>query len=128
MTASVSFGRHFGGARRGLLSACAALLLAGAVEIHPARKGIVEHLGGGEGQVYVCADGHPSTVHVEAALAVDRHECPACRYQLQTSGGGLSAAASPDAPPPSGLPSAAAGSPPLRRPGAIHGARAPPLS
>jgi hypothetical protein len=128
MPASVTFARQPASVRRTARVICALLLLAGAVEVHPAREAAFEPLAAGDGQVYVCVDGHPSTFHVEAALAVDRHQCPACRYQLQTSGGDLSTASSLAAPAPSGLPSAAAGPPPIRRAGSTRGARAPPLS
>jgi hypothetical protein len=120
--------RPFGRARSGLLLVCAGLLLAGTVEFHPAIEGLGEHAAWGDQQVFLCLDGHPTTLHVEAAVAAERVPCPACLYQLQTSGSDLAAVSSLTAPAPAGLPAEALGPPPLRRAVPLRGARGPPLS
>ena len=120
--------RPLGYLRRSLLWAAAGLMLAGAVEIHTGHEGSLEPFTAGDRWVYVCPDGHASTLHVEAALAVERHQCPACLQQVQTAGGHLAAAAILAPPTPSGLPASAPAPAPLRCPGFSPGARAPPRS
>jgi hypothetical protein len=120
--------RPLGHLRRSLLWAVAGLMLAGVVEIHTGHEGSLEPFMAGDRWVYVCPDGHASTLHVEAALAVERHQCPACLQQVQTAGGHLAAAATLAPPTASGLPASAAAPAPSRRPGFSPGARAPPRS
>ena len=127
MKRSASTGRPLGPLRRSLLLACAGLTLAGAAAIHLPHEGFPEPSTAGDRWVYVCADGHTSTLHVEPALAVERHQCPGCLHRLQTAGGHLAAAAALARPMPSGLPASAAGPAPLRCQGFSPGARAPPL-
>ncbi|HEX2165062.1 MAG TPA: hypothetical protein VHM02_14055 [Thermoanaerobaculia bacterium] len=76
------------------LTALAALALAwtGVVELHGGDAG---HLGAADAgaEVYACDAGHGPALHVEAARAVEPHDCAACLHRLHVRGGTPAAAA-----------------------------------
>lgn len=100
----------------------AAVLAAGALEIHPAG----EHHGLGATELYVCDGPHSRQLHVETAEAQRQPACPICLHRVQTGGVHLPDEAAAQDLPVLGRPAPAA---PFATAGADRaslGARAPP--
>ncbi|HEX5757630.1 MAG TPA: hypothetical protein VF121_00390 [Thermoanaerobaculia bacterium] len=106
------------------LAALALLLLAGAVELHPAEEAVSPLAGP---QHYFPEAAHPEQpLHVEAAAAVERPHCTACFRGLQGRGAAPAAGLRQGIAPLPERPAGAASPAPLHAPRPSTRDRAPP--